>query len=192
MFEPPSGHKVGSDPWRSGIDEAWRDRVSKERGSDQVSNRGLRPVDERWSRYPETVLIFAGDPEVCVDLREPVPPATKKAMRVLGLGEPFGILTAFNPRGDDIGEEENRKRSQQLESELESSGDEFVRVDACAPDRSHCECSVAVTAPPERVIEMARRWEQIAIFWWDGDNFWIEAGIGDANPVILPVGPPEK
>jgi len=138
------------------------------------------------------VLIFAGEPEVFVDLREQVPPATKKAMRVLGLGDPFGILTAFNPRGNDIGEEKNRNRSQQLESGLRSSGDQFVRVDACAPDRSHCECSVALKAPRQRVLDMARRWEQIAIFWWDGDNFWIEGGLSNANPVMLPVGPPEK
>ena len=79
MFEPRSGaekreeilDRVSTEPERS---------VSTERGIDQVSNEGSKPVDERWSRYPETVLIFAGEPEVFVDLREPVPPATEKAM----------------------------------------------------------------------------------------------------------------
>ncbi|HVF41324.1 MAG TPA: DUF3293 domain-containing protein [Gemmatimonadaceae bacterium] len=151
-----------------------------------------KPRDERWSRYPETVLIFAGDPEVYIDLREPVPPATKKAMKAIGLGEPFGVLTAFNPRGQDVDEEENAKRSEELENELTSSGDEFVRVDACAPDRAHCECSVALKAPRARVVDIAKRWEQIAIFWWDGSNFWIEGAISDADPMQLPVGLPDK
>ena len=145
-----------------------------------------KPRDERWDRYPETVLIFAGEPEVMIDLREEVPPATRKALAAMGLGEPFSVLTAFNPRGVDIGAEANARRLEELERELNSSGDEFVRMDACSPDKSHCECSLAMKGPRERALDIARRWEQIAIFWWDGSRFWIYGAISDAEPRRLP------
>ena len=144
---------------------------------------------DRWGSYPETVLIFAGDPEIFLDLREPVPPATKKALAALGLGEPFGILTAFNPRGQPLAADENARRAEALESELLSTGDDFVRVDACSPDKSHCECGVALRGLRDRAIDLARRWEQIAIFWWDGSRFSIEGAISDDDAMILPRRP---
>ncbi len=143
--------------------------------------------DERWSSYPETVLYFAGDPEVMVDLRIPLEPAVRRGLGAMGFDGEFAVLTAFNPRGVDIGEEENSRRMREFEAELESSGDEFVRVDACSPDRSHCECSVAIKRDFERAIEMAKRWEQIAIFWFDGSGFWIYGAIESIEPVKLPV-----
>jgi len=151
-----------------------------------VADSGSKPRDERWGSYPETVLIFAGDAEIFVDLREPVPPATRAAFAEIGLGGTFSILTAFNPRGIDLPAEENDRRMAELESELRSSGDDFVRVDACSPDRSHCECSVALKGEIGRALDIARRWEQIAIFWWDGSTFWIQAAITDGH-LRLPV-----
>jgi len=143
--------------------------------------------DERWSSYPETVLFFAGETEVMVDLRVGVSPAVRGGLARLGLGEPFGVMTAFNPGGVDISDAENERRMKELEAELESSGDAFVRVDACSPDRSHCECSVALKGTLDRVIDMAKRWEQLAIFWFDGSGFWIYGAIEPIRPIKLPV-----
>jgi len=146
-----------------------------------------KPRDERWGAYPETVLFFAGEPEVMVDLREEVSRPTRDGLKALGLGEPFAVLTAFNPRGVDLGDEENSARMEALERELSSSGDEFVRLDACSPDKSHCECSVALKASRERSLDLARRWEQIAIFWWDGSAFWLYGAITEIEPLKLPL-----
>ncbi|MGI9042539.1 MAG: DUF3293 domain-containing protein [Gemmatimonadaceae bacterium] len=151
-----------------------------------MADSGSKPRDERWGSYPETVLIFAGDGEIFVDLREPVPPATRAAFTEIGLGGTFSILTAFNPRGIDLPAEENDRRMAELESELRSSGDDFVRVDACSPDRSHCECSVALKGEVSRALDIARRFEQIAIFWWDGSTFWIQGAITGGH-LRLPV-----
>lgn len=147
----------------------------------------MTEIDERWSSYPETVLYFAGDPEVMVDLRVELSPAVRRGLGALGLDGQFAVLTAFNPRGVDIGSEENDRRMKELEAELSSSGDSFVRVDACSPDRSHCECSVAMSADFDRAIDIAKRWEQIAIFWFDGQSFWIYGAIESIEPVKLPV-----
>ena len=146
----------------------------------------MEKLDERWSSYPETVLYFSGDSEVMVDLRVEVSPAIRRGLAALGLNQ-FAVLTAFNPRGVDIGEDENNRRMKELETELTSSGDSFVRVDACSPDRSHCECSVALSAEFDRAIDIAKRWEQIAIFWFDGQSFWIYGAIEPIEPVRLPV-----
>jgi len=136
-----------------------------------------KPVKPDWGSYPETVCYFQGDEEVMVDLRVPVPPVTRDAFAVMGLAGQFGILTAYNPRGGELADEENSRRAGELEAELVSLGFEFVRVDCCSPDRSHCECSVAVVAPKEQLLDMARRWEQIAIFWFDGTSFSIVGAI---------------
>ena len=143
---------------------------------------------EAWSSYPETVLIFATEPEMMIDLREPVPPATKKALAAMGFDRPFGILTSYNPRGEVLDAAENDRRFAELEAELRSSGHDYVVMDACAPDRSHCECSVAIKVDRSEALKIAERWEQIAIFWWDLERFWIYGAISPIDPPIsLPV-----
>ena len=141
-------------------------------------------LDERWSSYPETVLHF---PDVMVDLRVSVEATVRNSFRALGLGGEFGVLTAYNPRGVTISKDENDRRMNELEAELTSLGVSFVRLDACSPDKSHCECSVAIEMGFDRVIQIAKRWEQIAIFWFDGGSFWIYGAIIPIEPIRLPV-----
>ncbi len=135
------------------------------------------PRDERWGSYPETVCYFQGDTEVMVDLRQEVAPQIRKGLAALGLGQPFGVLTAYNPRGVDRPDEANKRSASELEAELSRLGHKFVPVDCCSPDLSHCEYSVAVVAPVETVLDMARRLEQIAIFWYDGSSFSLVGAI---------------
>ena len=146
-----------------------------------------KPLDERWSSYPETVLHFSGNPPVMVDLRVEVGPALRNGLGALGLGEEFAVLTAFNPRGVDSSDHENKRRMTELEAELTSMGRSFVRLDACSPDKSHCECSVALEIAREQAIDIAKRWEQVAIFWFDGGSFWIYGAIVPFDPLRLPV-----
>ena len=149
-----------------------------------------KPIDAKtgvWTEYPETILKFAIDPEISVDLRASLEPPIRKALRSIGLNGKFAVLTAYNPRGENIGEEENRNRLRQLEAELRSTGEKFVSVDACSPDESHCECSVAIMTTKERAIAIAERFEQVAIFWFDGDHFWIVGVLTPAAPTRLPV-----
>jgi hypothetical protein len=145
-----------------------------------------KPADGRWGSYPDTVLFFAGEPEIFVDLREPVPTATRGAFERIGLCGTFSIVTAYNPHGNVIPAEENDRRMAELESELRSPGGVLVRVDACSPDRSHCERSVALSGEMGPALDIAKKWEQIAIFWWDGSAFWIQGAITDGH-LRLPV-----
>ena len=142
--------------------------------------------DPDWPRYPETVLEFATSPAVAIDLRETPSDDEIAALQSAGLDQPFAVITAFDPRGENLSPAENQIRKQELDRRLRSSGYRFAQVDACSPDRSHCECSVAVVMPQEKALDLAREMEQVAIFWFDGKRFWILGALVETDPLMLP------
>jgi hypothetical protein len=142
--------------------------------------------DPDWSRYPETVLSFATHPPVEIDLGEIPSESALAQLRAAGFGKPFAIVTAFDPEGRNLSAAENEQRKLELDRRLASTGYQFVQVDCCSPDRSHCECSVAVTMPQQKALDLAREMRQVAIFWFDGERFWILGALADADPLMLP------
>jgi len=142
--------------------------------------------DPDWPRYPETVLDFATTPAVKIDLRRIPSEDAIAALKAAGLGRPFAIMTAFDPRGENLSPAENKKRKHELDERLRSSGYRFAQVDCCSPDRSHCECSVAVVMPQQEAVDLARELEQVAIFWFDGSRFWILGALVETDPLMLP------
>lgn len=142
--------------------------------------------DPDWPRYPETILSFSTKPAVEINLREIPSERAIADLSAAGFGQPFAVLTAFDPRGRDLSAAENERRRRELDARLTAEGFEFAHVDACSPDRAHCEYSVAVLMPQEKAIELARELEQVAIFWFDGKRFWILAAIVEADPLVLP------
>jgi len=103
-----------------------------------------------------------------------------------GFGGPFAVVTAADPRGQDLSAADNEQRRRDLDQRLKVEGYRFAHVDACSPDLTHCESSVAVVMPREKASELARELEQIAIFWFDGKRFWILAALVEADPIELP------
>ena len=142
--------------------------------------------DPDWPRYPETVLTFATRPVVEIDLREVPSESALAQLRAAGLEKPFAIVTAFDPEGKNLPASENDQRKQELDRRLTSMGYHFVHVDCCSPDRSHCECSVAVTMPRQTALDLAREMRQVAIFWFDGKLFWILGAMVETDPLMLP------
>jgi hypothetical protein len=142
--------------------------------------------DPDWPRYPETILRFSTEPVIEIDLREIPSADALSQLRMAGFGDPFAVITAFDPRGRDLSPAENEKRKRDLNRRLAKTGYKFVNVDACSPDRSHCECSVAVVMDQKEAIDLARELEQVAIFWFDGKCFWILGAIVEADPLMLP------
>ncbi len=142
--------------------------------------------DPDWPQYPETVLAFSTTPPVEIDLREIPSDGAVAALKTAGLGEPFAIITAFDPRGENLSRGENEQRKRNLDDRLRSAGYRFAQVDCCSPDRSHCECSVAVLMPQEKAVDLARELEQVAIFWFDGTRFWILGALVETDPLMLP------
>ena len=142
--------------------------------------------DPDWPRYPETILKFTTEPPVSIDLRAMPGDAELSGLRRIGLGEPFAVMTAFDPRGENLSKEENDRLSRKLDDRLRELGYEFVRVDACSPDGEHCECSVAVRMPQKEAIRLATEFEQVALFWFDGSQFWILGAMVPTDPMMLP------
>ena len=142
--------------------------------------------DPDWPKYPETVLTFSTTPKVEIDLRQNLPDTTLTELAEIGFDGPFAVMTAFDPRGRDLAAADNEKRRRELNQRLEKSGYRFVEVDACSPDRSHCECSVAVVMPQDRAVALAKELEQVAIFWFDGTRFWIVGALVEADALMLP------
>lgn len=139
-----------------------------------------------WASYRETVLVFDTTPEVMIDLRVPVSSVERNALGKLGLGEPFGVLTSFNPGGRNLEAAENERRFVQLAAELRREQVDFAVVDGCSPDRLHRERSAAVKTDRDTALEIASRWDQLAIFWWDRSSFWVYGTAITAEPMKLP------
>ena len=142
--------------------------------------------DPDWPRYPETILTFATKPPVEIDLRGTPSQHAVAQLAAAGFTEPFVVLTAYDPRGENLAQAENEKRNRELHRRLKRAGYRFVDVDACSPDRAHCERSAAVVMPQADAIALAKELEQVAIFWFDGARFWILGALVATDPLMLP------
>jgi uncharacterized protein DUF3293 len=153
-----------------------------------------RETQERYAQYPSTLLAFEGGPTL--DLRRALTARERDLVRRLGLGPTFAVLTAENPDGDepeglspdarDERERENVRRVLRLEEALTLAGVRFRRVTSRSPDGRHRERCVAVALPRERAAALARDRDQLALFWYDGERFWLWPGEVDAAPEPLP------
>ena len=144
-------------------------------------------LDPDWARYPNTVLRFEG--AASIDLRYPMSEREMRTLSARGLAGPFAVITAHDPRGEDLTPGENETRDVRFELELRALGVEFVRVDACSPDGAHCEASVAAKVSYEIARQLAFDHGQVAFFWFDGERFWIAGGLLETDPVALPRTP---
>lgn len=153
-------------------------------------------IDEKWEQYPCTVLEFCHT-SIRIDLRKPISHPQRAALRAAGLSASFAILTAENPWGENVEDEptdeqeharkkENARRSADLESELAHLDVCFRRVDGVAPDGEYREHLVAAVLDREHAVALARRLRQLAIFWFDGDSFWLVPVLAERAPERLP------
>jgi hypothetical protein len=146
-------------------------------------------LDRDWSHYPSTVLTFAGEREICVDLRLPLSEHQLGELAEAGPGSPFAVITAHDPRGLDLDEAENERRAARLKESVRSLGAIFIQVNACSPDGEHCEPGVAVKLSLTAAGQLAREYGQVAFFWFDGERFWIAGGVAEMEPIALPHSP---
>ena len=118
-------------------------------------------------------------------------------MRRLAGGAHFGVLTAENPAGDNAEdaptgreeerrEERNERRTSRLERELEEREVRFLLVDGVSPDGEYRERCIAVPLPRDEAATLARRYAQLALFWFDGERFWLLPGLARKEPRPLP------
>jgi hypothetical protein len=143
----------------------------------------MHPADDPgWSSYAETILVVHGNVPVEVPLSRPIGARERAVFVAAGLPGAFGLMTAENPCGQPLGPEENAARRRRLQAELAAQGETPVRIDGLSPDRQHREIGVALRWSCEAVVALARRWEQSAIYWFDGHNMWVVGALTITPP----------
>ena len=88
------------------------------------------------------------------------------------------IITACNPRSVQLADAENEARHLALGDALRTAGYQALPATGCATDGSEWrEPGYAVLDAPFHVIDdLARRWEQNAVFHWSPDR-WVLVGV---------------
>jgi hypothetical protein len=132
-----------------------------------------RSGESRWGDFPRTVLHFDSAPVFALDLQQPVGATELAGLKRIGFERPFGVVTAQDPMGIAQTADSNAALAARLLAEVAALGAPHVCVDACSPDRSHCERSIALVHDLQVLVDLARRYSQLAIFWFDGAAFWI-------------------
>jgi hypothetical protein len=140
-----------------------------------------------WGAFPNTVLKFGSDPPLAIDLRRPLADADRIALASIGLERSFGIVTAQDPMGVTQAQEVNSRLAARLLDDVRKLRVTQMHVDACGADSSHCEASVAIATELRSVVRLADRYRQLAIFWFDGDAFWIHPVRSGKCALKLPV-----
>ena len=136
------------------------------------------------SEYPNTVLVFEDGARV--DLRRPLEEDALDVLRRRGLLRPFAVFTSENPCGDGAKDAENDARLAELLASLRRQAGEVVRVDGMAPDGSHRERCVAWVTSLGAARAWAERYQQLALFWFDGERFWLWPALAEEAPEPLP------
>ncbi len=143
-----------------------------------------------WGDYPDTLLTFAGG--LAIDLRRPLSPPLRQRLGELGLGRPFGVVTACNPLGSRLDDAANRRLTSLLGQRILAGYGEARPAQGGSPDGSHREPGWAVPAPLEEVKRLAADFLQNAVFWYDGERFSIVPVLGPGEPLPLPLPAPAE
>lgn len=150
---------------------------------------------EKLAIYPNTVLEIIDGPKI--DLRKPVRATARKALARIGLAHPFAVITAENPCGEHVddaetlrseikGETRNAMRVRIFEEQLADRHLDFRIVDGVSPDGSYRERGCAIVMPRADAVALARELDQLAIFWYDGERFWLVPVAIEEDPQPLP------
>lgn len=133
--------------------------------------------------YKDTVLRFPAGLDI--DLRDSLGPTRRAALARVVPWQTFAVITAANP-GRLLEAEENAKRREALAEALRRQDANTILVLGCSPDGEHCEESFCADLPKAVAIEVAREFEQDAIFWYDGAVFWLLGARRPIGEVRLP------
>jgi uncharacterized protein DUF3293 len=151
-----------------------------------IKMRTPESSDPRWATYPDTIVEIHAVPPCRIDLRRPVSPAIARRLRELGLGDAWAVVTAHNP-GRIADPTENERRELELSAAVAASGVPCLRADGVSPDGAHREPGFAVALDQDRAVALASSFGQSAIFWFDGERFWLVPALVGDRPVELPV-----
>lgn len=79
--------------------------------------------------------------------------------------QPFAIVTAFNPNGEQFTQIANDQLNAELHTILEREKFQFSAIDGSSKDFSHVEASFAINCPKSDALRIAEQFQQNAIYW---------------------------
>ena len=98
------------------------------------------------------------------------------------LAAPVYLLTAYNPRGEDLPLEENERRLAELDSYLRAELVAAVRSVGASEDRSWMEPGFALLDVGEAgALAIARRFEQAAIYSWSAERLEVVGALDEGR-----------
>ena len=125
-----------------------------------------------WTHYPHTILRFPEE-ERSVDLRRMLSPEDRDFLRGLFPRGRFAIVTPANPQGDTVDHAENAWRLAGLAAELDLLHIPHRRADGTSPDGTHVEPGYAIPLKLLAAVRLAHHWQQLGLFWFDGERIWL-------------------
>lgn len=94
----------------------------------------------------------------------------------------FAIISAQNPLGTLCLQPQNLRLDCEFENELHQHGWPYRRVIGASPDLSFKESSWAVLCDKRRALELAKRYQQNAIYWVEqGELYLVPALFGNCE-----------
>jgi len=144
-----------------------------------------------WGRYPDTILQFPSV-GVDIDLRQPVSPRSLMVLAIGGLAKPFAVVTACNPMGGSLDDSANQRLSAVLTALVQDRFPGARPAHGASPDGTHVEPGWAIPAPLEEVRNLAARFFQNAMFWFDGARFSVVPVHTGGPSLMLPVEAPDR
>ncbi len=144
------------------------------------------PEDSLWTAYANTRLLIGPPPRIKIDLRLPVSDDLRHLLTKLGLGATFAIVTPFDPRGARAPAWQNLWRYIRARRLLRSRNLKFISADGESPDSRHRERGFALAMSRSDAAALARELEQLALYWFDGEAFWIDGALAEREPRRLP------
>ena len=132
------------------------------------------PNDALWTAYANTVLRIGDRRQIKIDLRLPLSDETRRVLTVLLPEKTFAIVTPFNPGGARAHSWRNRWRFVRMRAALGSRALHFTLADGESPDGMHRERGFAIALGRGDSASLARSHGQLALYWFDGEAFWID------------------
>lgn len=142
--------------------------------------------DPCWAQYPNTRLQIYRDGIVEIDLRLPLTSHQCEELASLGLGHHFCVVTACNPRGQELSDAENHLRIEALDLDACNQGCRFLRADGVSIDGKHREPGLALALDLQAGVTLAHRWDQTGLFLFDRSCFWLVDVNHPNTPIQLP------
>ena len=144
------------------------------------------PNDVLWTAYANTLLRIGDRRQIKIDLRLPLSDETRRVLTVLLPEKTFAIVTPFNPGGKRAHSWTNRWRYVRMRAALASRASHFTHADGESPDGAHRERGFAIALGRGDAATLARSYEQLALYWFDGEAFWIDDVRTTRPPQRLP------